>query len=559
MLADVARSRPRLADIPDRLTSAEFWELFGTVEHEELDFKRGISGSLYDVIPAMAMTRGGLLVHGVSDDRRIVGCPLTQRAQDRITRYAVECDVTVELRAVTVEGHELTLVEVPEIDGRVVTTPDGRLLRRVGGDSQPLRNEALARFARDRLAVSAEQEPLSCPFDPADFDLASVNSALAAHGRPPAARESIARALADLHVAEQASRPGTQPAPVVFTAAALLFSCDPRRFVPGAAVQLVRRVGTGPGPGPVSDRSECYGPLVDVVAGCMAFFARHTRRFEAVSGVYREAVQEYPEAAVREAVVNALAHRDYGLTGATVDIAVWDDRVEFHSPGPLPGHITVENIRVEHFSRNRLLMRNLAATGLVEEFGEGVERMHREMEARLMPPPEFTATAASVTVTLRNRFIVGLEDQMWLKQVGAGPDTTEERVALVETKRAGRVARRRLAASLPDTDIDRLLATLTAKGLLERVGRGGGTCYQLSAGVTARAGGSAAAVEQRRRRRILDEMERRGSLSAAETADLLDSDRREARRILTALTAAGQAEAEGNTRARRYRLPNPSA
>lgn len=104
-----------------------------------------------------------------------------------------------------------------------------------------------------------------------------------------------------------------------------------------------------------------------------------------------------------------------------------------------------------------------------------------------------------------------------------------------------------------------LLATMTAKGLLERVGRGGGTCYQLSAGVTARAGGAADEVEQRRCRRILDEMERRGSLSAAETADLLDSDRREARRLLKALTAARQAEAEGNTRARRYRLPNPSA
>ena len=184
--------------------------------------------------------------------------------------------------------------------------------------------------------------------------------------------------------AEHSSRPGAEPERIIFTAAALLFARDPRGFVPGAAVQLVRRVGKGPGPvGPVSDRGDCYGPFESVVACCMEFIARHTRRFESVSGVYRETVTEYPEAAVREAVVNALAHRDYGLTGATVDITVRDDRVEFHSPGPLPGHITVENMRAEHFSRNRLLMRNLAALGLTEKFGEGVERMHREMEARL--------------------------------------------------------------------------------------------------------------------------------------------------------------------------------
>ena len=176
-----------------------------------------------------------------------------------------------------------------------------------------------------------------------------------------------------------------------------------------------------------------------------------------------------------------------------------------------------------------------------------------------MPPPEFTATTASVTVTLHNRQLVGFEDQIWLKQVGAGPDTTEEQIALVETKHAGRVAKRHLAALLPDTDIERLLAAMTAKGLLERVGRGGGTCYQLSTEVTARAGGAADEVQQRRRRLILDEIARRGSLSAAETAELLDGDSRGARRILKTLTNTGQVKAEGNTRARRYHLPDPTS
>ena len=108
-------------------------------------------------------------------------------------------------------------------------------------------------------------------------------------------------------------------------AAALLFAHDPRRFVAGAEVQLVRRVGIGPGPGPTSDRESCCGPFEKTVGCCTGFIERHTRQFEVVTGVRRELVPEYPAAAVREAVVNALAHRDYALAGATIDITVWDD------------------------------------------------------------------------------------------------------------------------------------------------------------------------------------------------------------------------------------------
>jgi ATP-dependent DNA helicase RecG len=128
----------------------------------------------------------------------------------------------------------------------------------------------------------------------------------------------------------------------------------------------------------------------------------------------REVIPEYPVAVLREAILNALAHRDYALTGSTVDISVWDDRIEIKSPGGLPGHISLDNIRDEHYSRNRLIMLNLKRLGLVEEFGEGIDRMFGEMEARLMEPPQFQASSSSVTVTLRNRFLVSVEDQAWV-------------------------------------------------------------------------------------------------------------------------------------------------
>ena len=541
---------PKLADIPRRLSPDAFWDLFGRLEHAELDFKRGVPADVRDTIAAMAMTRGGLIVHGVDDRRTLVGCPLSQNTQDRITRIAGECGVDVQLLALSVGGLELTVCAVPEVRGRIVTTPDGRLLRRVGGDSQPLRGDAMARFVREREHRAGEDEPLAV-VDVSAFDLAAVNQALAADGRPAVGRDGVERALTDLGVAVAAAPP---LGPRVLRAALVLFASEPRGHVRGAAVQLVRREGVGPGPGPSSAREECAGPLADTVDCCLRFVAAHTRRFELVAGSRREALPEYPEPVLREAIVNALGHRDYGLAGATVDITVWDDRVEVRSPGPLPGHINLENMRTEHYSRNPRIMRVLKIMGLVEEYGEGVDRMYREMEARLMAPPMFEAAAGSVTVVLRNRMLVDVEDQAWLNRLDRDDVTADERRAVVAARRAGAVAPRDLRAMLPDADVDRLLSGMVAKGLLSRVGRRGGTRYVLSDALVRRAGSPGMAARHRRRQTLLDEIRRRGSLSTGEAATLLDAPPAVARGLLNELVGAGLARAAGKTRARRYHV-----
>jgi len=98
-------------------------------------------------------------------------------------------------------------------------------------------------------------------------------------------------------------------------------------------------------------RPEIVGPVPKLLNEVQAFLEATTGGVEAVAGRRRKRLPTYPTAALREAVLNALAHRDYGLVEATVDVTVWDDRVEVQRPGPLPGHITLDNIRDEHYSR----------------------------------------------------------------------------------------------------------------------------------------------------------------------------------------------------------------
>src|SRR6266542_1158470 len=142
---------PALADIPESFSEGEFWDYFGRIEREQLEFKRGVPADTVEAIAAMSMTDGGLIVLGIQDhDRTIAGAPLSQNTLDRVMQAAHSCNVEIQLREINVGSKRLTVVAVPEIRGRIVTTPNGRLLRRVGSECQPLLGDAMARFVRER-------------------------------------------------------------------------------------------------------------------------------------------------------------------------------------------------------------------------------------------------------------------------------------------------------------------------------------------------------------------------------------------------------------------------
>src|SRR2546425_8765131 len=128
----------------------EFWEFAGQLEHEQLEFKTSATSAIGNTIAAMAMTDGGLILLGISDSRSVLACPLEQTALDTVMRAANLVHVEVQLKEVKVGRVGITAVAVPEVRGRVVTTSDGRLLRRIGSDNQPLLGDALGRFVAER-------------------------------------------------------------------------------------------------------------------------------------------------------------------------------------------------------------------------------------------------------------------------------------------------------------------------------------------------------------------------------------------------------------------------
>ena len=114
-----------------------------------------------------------------------------------------------------------------------------------------------------------------------------------------------------------------------------------------------------------------------------------------VRGLQREDRYLYPTFAVREALVNALCHRDYKLTGRRVEVRQFDDRLEISSPGGLPGYMTLDNIVEEHFSRNPRLVNGLFEWGYIEQLGLGIDRMIEEMVQSGHPMPDLQGRPAT--------------------------------------------------------------------------------------------------------------------------------------------------------------------
>jgi ATP-dependent DNA helicase RecG len=136
-----------------RMSERAFWRRYGRVEHEQLEFKASVR-HLGESVVAMAMTRGGTILVGVSDDGRVPGCRIDQETLDRVATLSDEVQVELRTDTLAVGGATVLALTVPAVAPRVVTTPDGRLLRRVGSTNRPLRGDAVLRFLHGRTLLA---------------------------------------------------------------------------------------------------------------------------------------------------------------------------------------------------------------------------------------------------------------------------------------------------------------------------------------------------------------------------------------------------------------------
>ena len=289
-------------------------------------------------------------------------------------------------------------------------------------------------------------------------------------------------------------------------AALLVIGRVPQRLLPHTSLKLARFRGDDE-TGLIVDRAELAGRVDTVIEEAARFVARNMRISASIrndSGVYRQETPEYPLAAVREAIINGVAHRDYGLTGQKIVLRMFDDRLEVESPGGLVGPVTLETLGQKRYSRNPLLARSMYELRLIEELGTGIKRMRRLMTELGSPPPRFAADATTFMVTLpalpleddravgENRTVAtptpdtaplfaisAANRDEYMKLLGQGVNERQARGLLFARER-GRLTNRDYRAVNPDISDEtaRLdLGDLVARGLMLRLGDRRGAAY----------------------------------------------------------------------------------
>jgi ATP-dependent DNA helicase RecG len=430
--------------------------------------------AMAETLVAFANSDGGTIVVGVDADGRPTGAVYPDELEEALFAAAARCrpPIQADWQQEEMAAGIVVMIRVsrsPELH----SLDDGRVLIRAGAVNRPLSGDQIRQLAATKSSGDYEAEAV--PGAGRD-DLDETIIAEYLEKRSERTRRSLSgppdEQLIEIGALDGRGRPTV--------AGLLLFGANPQAFLPQSRLTFVRFVGTEPrgadGLAGYGRREEIGGPLARVVETTWGVLLEEMHLGAVVKGLEREERTEYPPFAVREALVNAVCHRDYRLRGRRIEIRKFADRLEIVSPGGLPGFITLDNIVDEHFSRNPRIVAGLYQWGYIEELGLGVDRMIEEMTQAGHAPPNFKDSPYAFTVTLSN-IRRRPPAQRWERVMNE-----RQAKALAHIRENGRITNREYRQICPGVSPETLrldLVDLVERGLLLKIGAKKGTYYIL--------------------------------------------------------------------------------
>ncbi len=515
---------------------------------------RAAARDVAETLASMANADGGTVAVGLEDDGTPTGVdyPLDRL---RVIREALATLVRPPLKArvqeVILDDQKILVFEVdwsPEVHQLM----DGRYLLRLGESNFPFPAEQIEALKAGKRRRLAEIHPLP------KASIQDLDPTLLAE-----LRGKVRLSLGDEELLLQYRLAESRNGQLVPTLAALLlFGKDPGCWHPRCGVDFVKFEGTERRVGAelnVVKRERLEAPLVRLIEKTFQVVQPHIREQQRLVDLFFEERFEYPTFAWQEAIVNAIAHRDYGLEGVGIEVWMFDDRLEVRSPGELVEPVTLERLRQRehiHASRNPRIVRVLTDLGYMRELGEGIPRMFEVMEREGLRPPEFRLEGGALfTVVLRNARIYNSETLKWLGQFeGMGLNSRQKRLLAYARAHGGtfasRAYQRLVGADIYTASID--IKDLMRKGIA-RLTKKGGRVYQIvSPGERAVTVHALPADLQQMWETLETRLSSQGFLQNQDVRQILGLSRKQARDLFKRLVTHGLLELEGRGRGARY-------
>ena len=429
--------------------------LIGAGEGSTVELKRELPprDSVLATIVAFANTAGGELIIGVDDDGGTIGVD-PRAARDYEQKLG---SWVVQLIAPSV----VPIVKTTRIDDRLIL-----VVSVDRGYQQPyyVTSSGMTEGAYVRIGASTRQASASSL---ESMRLRSQHTSFDAQPCPRTGTSQLSRSHLDLYIQTRKDVRDI-PAPrrvdarwlvkmrfaaqvggrtVATNAGMLLFADDPSEHLPQYGLELARFRGTDANE--FLDKQSAKGPLPTLYSEGLAFFKRHVERRAVRATEGRSEAYAYPEASLREFLVNALCHRDYGTGTGPARLAIFDDVIEMTNPGALPPGLELSDLGTGvSVLRNPVVGRVFEEMGLIEGWGTGVQVAQKALAGASLPPAQFTLKGHFTQVSSRWRWPAnlpaGIEAVLVLAANRGDVDSSAVAEALACTDRTARTKLRKL-------------------------------------------------------------------------------------------------------------------
>ena len=435
------------------------------IETQNIEYKEKFTDKALETLCSFANTKGGILYIGISNDGKIVGVDVNNETIRTITeKITSKLGIHPEIKVEDREGKKIIKISVKP--SPIPISFNGKYYERVGNTTRKMTAERLKEF----LLKGTNWDGLineDADFNEIDEETVRwfIKKAKSA-GRLTIFEENENIKLIFEHL--KLSIKGK-----LTNGALILFGKDPQKYFINAVLRIVRLKNQST---IIGDRLITGNLFKQVHQGEEAIKNFINVRYE-IKKLEREEIWEYPLPAIREALINALIHRDYFKFNVQTQVKIFDDYIWFYNIGGLPEGITLEDLKRPHSSvpRNPLIVHIFYLAGLIEEVGSGIGRMIESLKSQGLPEPEFKEEMGGFSV----RFYKDIYTEENLKKMGLNERQIK---AVMYVKEKGKITNK-VYQEINNTTkktASRDLSILVEKEILKQIGvTGKGTHYVL--------------------------------------------------------------------------------
>lgn len=434
-------------------------------ESLKAEFKEKVAHLDREIV-AFANTSGGTIYIGVRDDNTILGVTINNKLKSQVVDIARNCDPSISINFIEYTDEQVLAVVVDEGNDKPYRCRDGFFIR-LGPTSQKLkRNEIVALVNQNSHHYFDEMINEQFHY-PHDFSSAKLKAYLTQCGiQSNASNEDVLLSL-------DAARKNKQQ--IQFTNAGILFFAqNPQQFFRETFITCVKYQNQDRFS--IIDQKDFKGSLISQIDESLQFTLRHMNIGHSITtsqsliSAKRQNLYDFPPVALREAIVNAVTHRDYRFDSTHIYIHMFPDHIDMENPGGLVANLNIDDLGHRSIRRNRLIADLLHRAGYIERVGSGFSRMEHALKENNNPPLEITAT---------NFFSLRFYKRM--QEANAIQLTVRQQILYRALQESHSLTKNEAAIAIGtggDTAL-RELQTLMALGLIESQGIGRATTYRL--------------------------------------------------------------------------------